>query len=119
MTTGEKQVGRNDPCPCGSGLKHKNCCLRQQAAASAATGTRLSPTTAKRLREAQASRAKGDFARGEQLYRQILGTSPRGLRRSAGSGTSWPARGAARGCGTAAQRREARWRHARRQSRPG
>jgi preprotein translocase subunit SecA len=21
----EKQVGRNDPCPCGSGLKFKNC----------------------------------------------------------------------------------------------
>ncbi|MEW6428727.1 MAG: UPF0149 family protein [Thermodesulfobacteriota bacterium] len=22
------RVGRNDPCPCGSGRKHKNCCLR-------------------------------------------------------------------------------------------
>ena len=21
-----KQVGRNDPCPCGSGKKYKNCC---------------------------------------------------------------------------------------------
>ena len=21
----EKKVGRNDPCPCGSGLKYKNC----------------------------------------------------------------------------------------------
>lgn len=21
-------VGRNDPCPCGSGRKHKHCCLR-------------------------------------------------------------------------------------------
>ena len=21
------KVGRNDPCPCGSGLKHKKCCL--------------------------------------------------------------------------------------------
>jgi preprotein translocase subunit SecA len=21
----EKTVGRNDPCPCGSGLKYKNC----------------------------------------------------------------------------------------------
>ncbi|MCB6939976.1 SEC-C metal-binding domain-containing protein, partial [Agathobacter rectalis] len=20
------QVGRNDPCPCGSGKKYKNCC---------------------------------------------------------------------------------------------
>ena len=22
----EKKVGRNEPCPCGSGQKHKKCC---------------------------------------------------------------------------------------------
>ncbi|MBQ9131949.1 MAG: SEC-C domain-containing protein, partial [Clostridia bacterium] len=22
------RVGRNDPCPCGSGKKYKNCCMR-------------------------------------------------------------------------------------------
>jgi SEC-C motif-containing protein len=27
-STGPK-VGRNDPCPCGSGKKHKQCCLRK------------------------------------------------------------------------------------------
>jgi uncharacterized protein YecA (UPF0149 family) len=26
---GPVQVGRNDPCPCGSGKKHKHCCLRR------------------------------------------------------------------------------------------
>ncbi len=26
----EKKVGRNDPCPCGSGLKYKNCCGRDK-----------------------------------------------------------------------------------------
>jgi len=26
------KVGRNDPCPCGSGKKHKNCCINKQAA---------------------------------------------------------------------------------------
>ncbi len=25
----EKKVGRNDPCPCGSGKKYKNCCGKQ------------------------------------------------------------------------------------------
>lgn len=25
------KVGRNDPCPCGSGVKHKRCCLRSAA----------------------------------------------------------------------------------------
>jgi preprotein translocase subunit SecA len=24
----KKKVGRNDPCPCGSGLKYKKCCGR-------------------------------------------------------------------------------------------
>jgi preprotein translocase subunit SecA len=25
-----KRVGRNDPCPCNSGKKYKNCCMRKQ-----------------------------------------------------------------------------------------
>ena len=25
---GAKKVGRNSPCPCGSGLKAKRCCLK-------------------------------------------------------------------------------------------
>jgi hypothetical protein len=28
-----KQIGRNDPCPCGSGLKYKKCCADKPAAA--------------------------------------------------------------------------------------
>ncbi len=27
-----KKIGRNDPCPCGSGKKYKNCCLRKEKA---------------------------------------------------------------------------------------
>ncbi|CAN5922978.1 YecA family protein [soil metagenome] len=27
------KVGRNDPCPCGSGKKHKKCCLAKQGTA--------------------------------------------------------------------------------------
>ncbi len=23
------QIGRNDPCPCGSGEKYKNCCIKK------------------------------------------------------------------------------------------
>ena len=41
------KVGRNDLCPCGSGKKFKNCCLREglspeQAAAKAASAKRPS-----------------------------------------------------------------------------
>jgi SEC-C motif-containing protein len=27
LVTATAAVGRNDPCPCGSGRKHKRCCL--------------------------------------------------------------------------------------------
>ena len=27
--TGERKVGRNDPCPCGSGKKYKYCCMNK------------------------------------------------------------------------------------------
>lgn len=27
-STLKKEVGRNDPCPCGSGKKYKKCCLK-------------------------------------------------------------------------------------------
>src|SRR5487761_2219922 len=27
-----EKIGRNDPCPCGSGKKYKRCCLEQQSA---------------------------------------------------------------------------------------
>jgi len=29
------RVGRNDPCPCGSGRKYKQCCLAKDEAAAA------------------------------------------------------------------------------------
>lgn len=30
QSTTSKKIGRNDPCPCGSGKKYKNCCLKQK-----------------------------------------------------------------------------------------
>ncbi len=37
-----KKVGRNDPCPCGSGKKYKNCCLDKDMAALGGGGTSAS-----------------------------------------------------------------------------
>ncbi|MCH9625018.1 MAG: hypothetical protein S4CHLAM123_01820 [Chlamydiales bacterium] len=34
-----KKVGRNDPCPCGSGKKYKNCCMLKEKENSAAKYT--------------------------------------------------------------------------------
>ncbi len=31
------KIGRNDPCPCGSGLKYKRCCLGKQEAGTIPT----------------------------------------------------------------------------------
>jgi uncharacterized protein YecA (UPF0149 family) len=31
----EPKIGRNDPCPCGSGKKYKHCCLNKFAATAA------------------------------------------------------------------------------------
>jgi preprotein translocase subunit SecA len=36
----KQTVGRNDPCPCGSGKKYKQCCMRKARAAGQATATR-------------------------------------------------------------------------------
>ncbi len=32
------KIGRNDPCPCGSGRKYKNCCLEDQGSGSPPEG---------------------------------------------------------------------------------
>ena len=34
MGTPDKTPGRNDPCPCGSGRKYKQCCLAKDEAAA-------------------------------------------------------------------------------------
>ena len=35
------KVGRNEPCPCGSGRKHKNCCERRARGFGAGTRVAL------------------------------------------------------------------------------
>ncbi|HIZ71748.1 MAG TPA: SEC-C domain-containing protein [Candidatus Atopostipes pullistercoris] len=29
QSTRSKKIGRNDPCPCGSGKKYKKCCMKK------------------------------------------------------------------------------------------
>ena len=43
------KIGRNDPCPCGSGMKYKKCCLPKEKQRSAAS--RRSETAASRWKE--------------------------------------------------------------------
>jgi hypothetical protein len=39
MVNSHKRVGRNDPCPCGSGKKFKKCCLNLQSVNTSSTGS--------------------------------------------------------------------------------
>lgn len=36
-----KKVGRNDPCPCGSGKKYKNCCMKKDMEAEKALHAKM------------------------------------------------------------------------------
>lgn len=39
----EPKIGRNDPCPCGSGKKYKKCCLDKDEAGDTVFSDRLFP----------------------------------------------------------------------------
>ncbi len=41
------KVGRNDPCPCGSGKKYKQCCMREGLSPEEAAAKRTAPAAAK------------------------------------------------------------------------
>lgn len=66
---------RNDPCPCGSGKKYKQCCLKQdEAAASSARAENVS--IPKAIQMALEHHQAGRFAEAEGVYRQILQVQP-------------------------------------------
>ncbi len=45
----KKKIGRNDPCPCGSGRKYKNCCLnKDKDTATSTSSKRKQPKPRKR-----------------------------------------------------------------------
>jgi tetratricopeptide (TPR) repeat protein len=64
------QVGRNEPCPCGSGKKFKHCHATAQRAAP-----KTSPTSAL-FSEAQRYLQQGDHASAMDRYRRILEMDP-------------------------------------------
>ena len=86
---GAAKVGRNDPCPCGSGKKYKKCCLSKAEGASEARRTespdqrlrqRLMDYVETSLPHAETHRATGEFF-GEQFDpdRKRLALNSRGV----------------------------------------
>ncbi|MDA8179663.1 MAG: SEC-C metal-binding domain-containing protein [Desulfobacteria bacterium] len=53
------KIGRNDPCPCGSGRKYKNCCLEDQGSGLPDEG----PVARRLLGKPASSRARSGLPR--------------------------------------------------------
>jgi protein O-GlcNAc transferase len=67
------QVGKNDPCPCGSGKKFKHCCLHKQAAPMSRSESGVKTIGPDALmKEALAHHESGRFREATALYEQIL-----------------------------------------------
>ncbi|TAJ83675.1 MAG: tetratricopeptide repeat protein [Gallionellaceae bacterium] len=64
------KTGRNDPCPCGSGKKYKQCCMHKDSAPASAN---LVPLL---LEQALTHHRKGELPQAETLYQQILTSDP-------------------------------------------
>ncbi|MCP5177502.1 MAG: tetratricopeptide repeat protein [Moraxellaceae bacterium] len=71
-----KNIGRNDPCPCGSGKKYKQCCQHQDTNNIAAKN-RLLESIPELLKRADAAKEKGDFDTSEKIYLDILKIMPK------------------------------------------
>lgn len=63
-------IGRNQPCPCGSGRKYKHCCGAPAGASRAAHAATGSLSHASQLLQG------GKLAQAERVYRQILEREP-------------------------------------------
>jgi Tfp pilus assembly protein PilF len=68
------KIGRNDPCPCGSGKKYKQCCAQTGVAPNLATPAGFNAQHA--LQTAMAQHQAGNLAQAETLYKQVLQTAP-------------------------------------------
>lgn len=64
----QKKVGRNDPCPCGSGEKYKHCCLRKEQQ--------------RRRARATASRAQGEVGTGQLSWEGLRRLAQRVIRKA-------------------------------------
>jgi len=69
-------VGRNDPCPCGSGKRFKNCHGALEADARPNTTPDSDVQQLEQLRQALALHQQGDGIGAEALYRSVLAAQP-------------------------------------------
>jgi tetratricopeptide (TPR) repeat protein len=69
------RTGRNDPCPCGSGKKYKQCCLKDSGPVAAVQRTETA-SASQSIQIALAHHQAGRLQQAEAIYRQILQAQP-------------------------------------------
>ncbi len=74
ISSNRRKTGRNDPCPCGSGKKYKQCCLQQQVAAP----PRESPDA--KWRQARELMDAGRWEAALPVLRALCRTRPRDVK---------------------------------------
>jgi tetratricopeptide (TPR) repeat protein len=77
--TGTRSVGRNDPCPCDSGKRYKQCCgaLGQSNTVAASVTNPANKSTEALLRSAMARHQAGQLDQAEIIYRQVIDRNPK------------------------------------------
>ena len=68
------KIGRNEPCPCGSGKKYKQCCEQTSDTPKQSVPSNFNPQQA--LQTAMAQHQAGNLLQAESLYKQVLQTAP-------------------------------------------
>lgn len=72
-----KIVGRNEPCPCGSGKKYKQCCQNKDVSGSEAAKNRLLESVPQLFKKALKFQSENELQQAENLYKQILDINPK------------------------------------------
>jgi glycosyltransferase involved in cell wall biosynthesis len=69
-------VGRNDPCPCGSGKRYKHCCGRARNDDGAVAGPAPAGEAQRLMSAALAAQVSRRLDEAERLYREALARAP-------------------------------------------
>jgi hypothetical protein len=70
------KIGRNDPCPCGSGKKYKKCCLQHQPAPPSAPSYSWMAPDGLHMVTPGGPLTQEDLATMTQTYQQQIRRSP-------------------------------------------
>jgi predicted O-linked N-acetylglucosamine transferase (SPINDLY family) len=76
MPMNTTKISRNDPCPCGSGKKYKQCCLKMESTGEA-QAARFRESIPDLFKQALKLDQAGKLADAEVLYQKILEINPR------------------------------------------